>query len=35
MREQMNNLYMITADYRKNNPNKPHYYVGGENGSRG
>lgn len=20
-------LYKITADYRKNNPNKPHYYV--------
>lgn len=20
-------LYRITADYRKNNPNKPHYYV--------
>lgn len=20
-------LYMVTADYRKDNPNKPHYYV--------
>ncbi len=20
-------LYKITADYRKHNPNKPHYYV--------
>lgn len=20
-------LYKVTADYRKNNPNKPHYYV--------
>lgn len=24
-------LYRITADYRKNNPNKPHYYVWGRN----
>lgn len=23
-------LYKITADYRKNNPNKPHYYVRGK-----
>ena len=20
-------IYKVTADYRKNNPNKPHYYV--------
>lgn len=20
-------LFRVTADYRKNNPNKPHYYV--------
>lgn len=20
-------MYKVTADYRKNNPNKPHYYV--------
>lgn len=24
-------LYAITADYRKNNPNKPCYYVAGHN----
>lgn len=23
-------LYMVTADYRPSNPNKPHYYVGAE-----
>jgi len=23
----MNNLYVITADYRPNNPNKPKYYI--------
>lgn len=25
------NLYKITADYRPKNPNKPEYYVWGEN----
>ncbi len=24
-------LYCVTADYRKHNPNKPHYYVAGHN----
>lgn len=24
-------LYEITADYRPNNPNKPHYYVRAKN----
>lgn len=30
MSEKENKLYKVTADYRKNNHNKPHYYVRAE-----